>query len=139
MKKLLIIFLIVPFLFSCKEKEKEGCTDPNSLNYDADAEKDDGSCEYRKITFYVKNDSYFGIPITSVDVSVNGINIGAATTAYPDGPGNCNATGTAIYEFHNSESVDWNSVVHLSDGSELYGSGTVTPNNSDCIEVNVTN
>ncbi len=138
MKKLYLIVLIIPFLFSCKEKEKEGCMDANSLNYDADAEKDDGSCEYRKVTFYVKNDSYGGIQITSVDVSVNGTNIGTATTAYSDGPGGCSATGTAIYEFHNNEPIDWNSVGHLSNGQEFYGSGTVTPTSAECIEVNVT-
>ncbi|HCQ29302.1 MAG TPA: hypothetical protein DIU39_03385 [Flavobacteriales bacterium] len=27
-------------------KKKEGCTDPAATNYDADAKKDDGSCEY---------------------------------------------------------------------------------------------
>jgi hypothetical protein len=141
MKKLLMIALIIPFLFSCKDKdkEKEGCTDIFALNYDADAEKDDGSCEYCKITFYCKSDSYFGLTITSVDISVNGIIIGSATTAYPDGPGNCNAEGTVIYEFHNNEPVVWNSEVHLSDGSALYDSGTVSPDNSDCIEVKVTN
>jgi hypothetical protein len=136
MKKLLIIVLFVPFLFACKQKE--GCMDQNSLNYDADAEKDDGSCEYRKVIFYLKNGSYGGVQITSVDVTVNGTNIGTATTVYSDGPGSCNAAGSAIYEFHNNESIDWNSVVHLSNGSNLYGSGTVTPTDSECMEVNVT-
>lgn len=36
---------VAAILPSCKKKE--GCTDPNSLNYDPDAEKDDGSCTYK--------------------------------------------------------------------------------------------
>lgn len=32
------------FVSSCKKKE--GCTDPTSLNYDPEAEKDNGTCEY---------------------------------------------------------------------------------------------
>lgn len=27
-------------------EKKEGCTDPNAINYNADSEEDDGSCEY---------------------------------------------------------------------------------------------
>lgn len=34
-------------MVSCK---KEGCTDETAMNYNADAKKDDGSCEYESIT-----------------------------------------------------------------------------------------
>lgn len=41
---MLLLAGMVAFSTSCKKKE--GCTDPTSLNYDPDAESDDGSCEY---------------------------------------------------------------------------------------------
>ena len=42
-KILSILFLTSITFFSCK---KEGCTDPTALNYNAEAQKDNGNCEY---------------------------------------------------------------------------------------------
>jgi Outer membrane protein Omp28 len=39
-----ILFIIALALFSTSCKKKEGCTDPNAVNYDAEAKKDNGSC-----------------------------------------------------------------------------------------------
>ena len=50
MKRLSLYLLIITttlFLFSCTKKE--GCTDPAALNFDVDAEKDNGSCVYSPI------------------------------------------------------------------------------------------
>jgi acetyl esterase/lipase len=41
--KILVIFLFAFLLYSCSKK---GCTDVNALNYDSNAQKNDGSCEY---------------------------------------------------------------------------------------------
>ena len=41
--KLLLICAILATFASCAKK---GCTDPTALNYDSDATKDDGNCEY---------------------------------------------------------------------------------------------
>ena len=38
-----VFLLMLLFFSSCS---KEGCTDPIAENYDADAKKDDGSCEF---------------------------------------------------------------------------------------------
>jgi len=60
--RLLLIPVTLVAFASCDEK-KEGCTDPISINYDPDAEKDDGSCEYagtggtKELVFFPKQDT----------------------------------------------------------------------------------
>ena len=40
--------LVIGSLTSCGKKD---CTDPTASNYDIDATKDDGSCEFTTMTF----------------------------------------------------------------------------------------
>ena len=56
MKKLILILLCLPLLFSSCKKE-EGCTDPIAKNYNSDAELDNGSCDYGSIIGVWKPDS----------------------------------------------------------------------------------
>jgi hypothetical protein len=46
MKNLFIMLLAASAIFTTGCKEEKGCTDPMSVLYDEDAEKDDGSCVY---------------------------------------------------------------------------------------------
>lgn len=45
-KTISLVLLSTFFAFGMSSCKKEGCTDSTALNYDADAEEDDGSCEY---------------------------------------------------------------------------------------------
>ena len=48
MKKIILLGLVTVVAFSsCKKK---GCMDPNANNFNAEAEKDDGSCTYDDTT-----------------------------------------------------------------------------------------
>ena len=44
--KILLPFLAVAILSSCKEDEQKGCTDPIAVNYDPSALRENGSCIY---------------------------------------------------------------------------------------------
>ena len=140
MKKIILIFLIPLFLFSCQKDDVEvvGCTDDNSLNYDYTATKDDGSCEYSTATFYASYGYYNGVQINSIDVTIDGENIGTINSVYPNGVGNCSAPGTVLYQFYDGYQVDWNTVVHLYNGGVVYSSGVLEPRSTECIKVNVT-
>lgn len=43
------LWMFAALILSCVACNKEGCTDPDALNYDPKAETDDGSCEYATV------------------------------------------------------------------------------------------
>jgi len=71
MKKTLIFCTLIVagiLVMSACKKKKEGCTDPISINYDANAESDDGSCAYGGTggnTTIVAKPQHHGVPIIS--------------------------------------------------------------------------
>jgi hypothetical protein len=54
--RLLLILVAAAGVMATTSCKKTGCTDPNAINYNAEAKKDDGSCitvsESRKVTFF---------------------------------------------------------------------------------------
>jgi hypothetical protein len=59
MKKVLLFLGVTLALTTVASCRKEGCTDPDSINYNADAKKDDGSCQYAPIAPI--NQKFYGI------------------------------------------------------------------------------
>ncbi|MBR9919789.1 MAG: hypothetical protein GYB31_03055 [Bacteroidetes bacterium] len=140
MKNLTLLLLLSTFMLtSCFEEP--GCTDPAALNYEYDATENDGSCQYSDITFYSKYGYYAGVPISKIDVIVEGSSIGAVTAVYPNGPGNCSAQGNILYSISAGETVNWNAEITLVTGAVFFASGgSVKPSSSqECIKVNVAN
>lgn len=80
------IMLVIP---SCKQK---GCTDVNACNYDADAEKNDGSCINKgTVTFWQNSSS----SLENTDVII-GTASSYITADYSSSP-NCSASGCASF------------------------------------------
>ena len=58
MKKKNLILIATGLIICFTSCKKKGCTDPSSLNYDPEAQKDDGSCEYATAPNYVVPSTY---------------------------------------------------------------------------------
>jgi len=130
-----ILLLLSPlFITSCHH---DGCTDPLALNQDKNARKDDGSCTYSTVTFYARFGS--ADAVQQVNLTIDGVEAGSIKgTNWPDGPGDCAATGTIVYQFKNANAIKWRAEI-ITAGETLNASGTIVPaHDAICIKVNVT-
>lgn len=146
-----MLFIGVLLFISCgddddnnvmEEAAIRGCTDEASLNYDFEAEEEDGSCAYSKATFYARFNLFQNIPIVKIDIFIDGDLAGTIPDGFiwPNGPGNCSAAGTVSYQFTDSNTVDWNAIIYLANDATISSSGTQSPIGSiDCLKTNVTN
>lgn len=135
MKKLVLILIVIPFIFSCS-KTYHGCADHLAINFDEDAEKDDGSCLYGSVTFYADSSQYPAVQVSNIIVTVDNRVINTFNTFYNGFVGDCGTFGTVSYNFGDAGMIFWSTRTEMIDGTFHIRNGTVTPNGSECILVN---
>ena len=104
-----------------------GCTESRALNYDSDADEDDGSCSFSKVIFHK---TLLGPPI---EITVDGTVVGIITATGV--PGNCSAPGNALYELADGDAHDWNGV--SADGLSIFSGIVQASRTKACVMVRV--
>ena len=99
MKKILLCLLVLVSISTITSCKKEGCTDPDSIKYDADAKTDNGTCEYEgKVVFWYSEATALKLIVkgaTTLTYYVDGQVVGSSATAvYWTGAPNCDQTGS---------------------------------------------
>jgi len=91
-----LLILSATVFTSCK---KEGCTDSDSINYDADAKTDDASCQYEgRVVFWYNQavaDFLIADGATALTYYVDGVVVGSsAASVYWTGAPDCGQNGS---------------------------------------------
>lgn len=120
-KRLLFLFLSVfsvsAFLTSCGEDDIEGCTDPQSNNFNAEATVDDGTCTFDRDQFL---GDWFGsivFPGNLSAISSDSISFTIDTGIDPEDRSSVNVTftNTALAGISSAANVDGNNITFASE------------------------
>ncbi|MBK6526204.1 MAG: hypothetical protein IPG07_12035 [Crocinitomicaceae bacterium] len=124
-------------LISCK---KEGCTDPQAFNYNADANENDGTCTYQSRTSFWFNQTtsnWLSVTngITSLNIYLNEVLAGTMDpTDWKVGP-DCGGDNFTITNNHGgTPTKSWAYEVRDQNGTLQY-SGSITNSANDCTNV----
>ena len=144
MKKVSLIFgiaLIVASSIAFNGCKKKGCTDPDSVNYDPKAKKDDFTCKYEgEVVFWygqVTADSLLNDGATSLTYYVDGNIVGSSAASIywtgATGP-DCGEGGavTVTKDLSNVKTQSYSYSVKDQTGFEYWG-GTLNFNANTCL------
>ena len=122
MKKILIFSLSLITLISCETTPIEGCTDPNAINYNSQADINNNSCDFTgDILFYMNQEAgiyLYNEGVEKLTFYINENNIGSQ---YNDGgfytaqtPPNCFdnffTTGSVYWENNSYTTISWEAI-----------------------------
>ena len=125
--------LIVSLLSAVSCKDKKGCTNPNAINYDSDAETEDGTCKAEGSIMFWINTQTFGYlyndnAVQELNFYVNGELRGSQSvnTFFPTAP-DCedSFTFTAEVPYDGGQWVSYK--VLDEDNNELWNGNIVVP------------
>jgi len=138
MNKLIIITITI-FSFVLIGCSKKGCVDSDSITYDSEAKKDDGTCQYQgNVSFWFnQNVSGFLVSynVTMLTIYIDNASVGSiSVNDWKSGP-DCNGANFTVIESlgelktktFSYSARDQNGTQHFS------GSFTITPNS--CVNV----
>jgi len=149
MKKILLFSLSLITLISCETNPIpiEGCTDPNAINYNNQADINNNSCDFTgDILFYLNQESgiyLYNEGVEKLTFFINGNNIGSQ---YNNGgfytsqtPPNCFdnffTTGSVYWENNSYTTISWEAIDET--GYVWYGTTTNLEAN-ECLSMELT-
>ena len=134
-----MLCLMVIFLSSCQKKK--GCTDPDSINYDEEAEVDNESCQYEAdLTLWISESTATDLvdaDITTLTYHLDGELIGSASTStYFDNEPNCNTNGAvnAVIDLGYEKQKTYTLTVSDEEGNEVESEITIKANQCNVYE-----
>jgi len=136
--------LVIAGLFILASCAKEGCTDPNSLNYDPDAKKSDGSCKFEsKITFWYGQTTAGNLVsdgVTSLTYYVDNNLVGSsAASVYYTGAPECGQSSTiGVTKDLGSNTSKTVTYKVLDQDDQIVWEGTKTLNANTCLALELT-
>lgn len=149
MQKLKTLFVLmvtvssIPFLASCSKEE--GCTDRDAVNYNPEAEEDDGSCNFEGgVVFYYNEEvanALLNADVSSLTYYLDGQIIGssAANVYWSGSSPDCDVSGlaTSTRDLGRHTTQAYNYSVIDDQNRELW-SGAVNINANSCQSIRLT-